>query len=69
MVAFDRVELFDGKGGIVSGQLSSISRTVAEVVTAESLQKLSPVGPYWHVAAAFCEFCEFWSFGVFFYGY
>lgn len=51
----DRVELFDGRGGIVNGQLSSVSRTAAEVVTLENLHTLSPLGPNWHVAAAFCS--------------
>ncbi|CAM6107197.1 unnamed protein product [Calypogeia fissa] len=50
----DRIELFDGRGGIVNGQLMSISRTAAEVVTLENLHQLSPVAPHWHVAAAFC---------------
>ncbi|BBN18788.1 16S rRNA (uracil1498-N3)-methyltransferase [Marchantia polymorpha subsp. ruderalis] len=49
----DRVELFDGKGGIVVGRLVNVNRHNAEVAAIEEPQIMAPAGPNWHVAAAF----------------
>lgn len=49
----DRVELFDGKGGIVEGVVARIGRSTVDIAAAGDVHYLSPAGPYWHVAAAF----------------
>ncbi|KAI5060292.1 hypothetical protein GOP47_0024712 [Adiantum capillus-veneris] len=49
----DRVELFDGKGGIVEGVVTATSRNSIHITAAGDVFHLSPVGPFWHVAAAF----------------
>lgn len=49
----DRVELLDGKGGIVEGVIARVGRSSIDVAAAGAIQYLSPVGPFWHVAAAF----------------
>ncbi|KAJ7569553.1 hypothetical protein O6H91_01G083600 [Diphasiastrum complanatum] len=49
----DRLELFDGRGGIVMGKVVRIDRNVVHVAIKESARILSPSGPSWHVAAAF----------------
>eukprot|EP00250_Pteridium_aquilinum_P018173 c23978_g1_i1 orf=101-1009(+) len=49
----DRVELFDGKGGIVEGVVARVGRTKIDVAAAGDVRYLSPAGPFWHVAAAF----------------
>ncbi|MCO5587717.1 hypothetical protein L7F22_041668 [Adiantum nelumboides] len=51
--ADDRVELFDGKGGIVEGVVTAISRNSTHIAAAGDVCHLSPMGPFWHVAAAF----------------
>ncbi|KAH7441763.1 hypothetical protein KP509_03G053400 [Ceratopteris richardii] len=51
--ADDRLELFDGKGGIVEGVLTAISRNSVQIIATHDLRYLSPLGPFWDVAAAF----------------
>ena len=50
-----RLELFDGKGGIVEAIIARVGRTTIDVETTRDTRYLSPVGPFWHVAAAFGE--------------
>ncbi|KAL2610186.1 hypothetical protein R1flu_028759 [Riccia fluitans] len=50
----DRVELFDGKGVTLEGTVVTVNRHHAEVTAMGSPRILAPVGPNWHVAAAFC---------------
>lgn len=49
----DRVELLDGKGGIVEGVVARVGRSTIDVAAAGDVRHLSPAGPFWHVAAAF----------------
>ncbi|KAH8968194.1 hypothetical protein BDL97_03G116900 [Sphagnum fallax] len=49
----DRVELFDGKGGIVEASLVQIRNTSVELAAVRTCQVLPPTSPHWHVAAAF----------------
>ncbi|KAH9569063.1 hypothetical protein CY35_03G112400 [Sphagnum magellanicum] len=49
----DRVELFDGKGGIVEASLVQIRNTSVELAAVRTCQILPPTSPHWHVAAAF----------------
>eukprot|EP00249_Psilotum_nudum_P001003 c13249_g1_i1 orf=272-931(+) len=46
-------ELFDGKGGIVEGLVTRLSRTSVDITSVEDAHHLAPIGPHWHVAAAF----------------
>lgn len=48
----DRVELFDGKGGIVEGLVVRLGRSSIDIAAAEAIRSISPIGPHWHVAAA-----------------
>lgn len=50
---FSRVELFDGKGGIVEASLVQIRNTSVELAAVRTCQILPPTSPHWHVAAAF----------------
>ncbi len=50
---FSRVELFDGKGGIVEASLVQIRNTSVELAAVTTCQILPPTSPHWHVAAAF----------------
>lgn len=49
----DRIELFDGSGGLVEGTLLRVTKNCAEVTAVTSRQTLPRTGPNWHVAAAF----------------
>ncbi|KAG0591073.1 hypothetical protein KC19_1G147200 [Ceratodon purpureus] len=49
----DRIELFDGSGGIVEGTLLRVTKNCAEVSALTGRQTLPQTGPNWHVAAAF----------------
>ncbi|CDP20396.1 unnamed protein product [Coffea canephora] len=49
----DRIELFDGKGGLVEGHIQNIDRTGVDFVAAEKAKLVSPLAPQWHVFAAF----------------
>ncbi|XP_057853030.2 uncharacterized protein LOC131063259 [Cryptomeria japonica] len=49
----DRVELFNGWGEIVEGQILKVDRSGVDIVAAEDPVMLTPSGPQWHVVAAF----------------
>lgn len=49
----DRVELLDGKGGVVEGVVARVGRSTIDVAAVEDIRFLSRAGPFWHVAAAF----------------
>ncbi|XP_052623465.1 uncharacterized protein LOC111892996 isoform X2 [Lactuca sativa] len=49
----DRIELFNGKGGLVKGCIESIDRTGADVVALENPKLVSTNTTQWHVFAAF----------------
>ncbi|KAF7143695.1 hypothetical protein RHSIM_Rhsim05G0092700 [Rhododendron simsii] len=49
----DRVELFNGKGGIIEGCIQSIDRTGLEVEVLEDPRIVLPQNTQWHVFAAF----------------
>ncbi|EXB62116.1 Ribosomal RNA small subunit methyltransferase E [Morus notabilis] len=49
----DRVELFNGKGGLVEGCIGRLDRTGIDFVALEDLQFLLPQSTQWHVFAAF----------------
>lgn len=50
---FVRIELFNGKGGLVKGCIESIDRTGADVVALENPKLVSTNTTQWHVFAAF----------------
>lgn len=49
----DRIELFNGKGGLVEGCIERIDRTGADIVALENPQLISANTTQWHVFAAF----------------
>ncbi|KAM0046208.1 putative 16S rRNA (uracil(1498)-N(3))-methyltransferase [Helianthus debilis subsp. tardiflorus] len=49
----DRVELFNGKGGLVKGSIEMIDRTGADIVALENPKLVSTNTTQWHVYAAF----------------
>ncbi|CAI9106301.1 OLC1v1005428C1 [Oldenlandia corymbosa var. corymbosa] len=49
----DRVELFNGKGGLVEGFIQNIDRTGADFVALENAKLVPPMATQWHVFAAF----------------
>ncbi|KAL8134586.1 hypothetical protein AgCh_009563 [Apium graveolens] len=49
----DRIELFDGKGGIVRGFIKSVDRGGLDFVALEDPKVVSPPSGEWHVFAAF----------------
>ncbi|KAL3538777.1 hypothetical protein ACH5RR_002143 [Cinchona calisaya] len=49
----DRVELFNGKGGLVEGCIQNIDRTGVDFVAIEEAKLISPFATQWHVFAAF----------------
>ncbi|KAJ8572437.1 hypothetical protein K7X08_008948 [Anisodus acutangulus] len=49
----DRVELFDGKGGLVEGCIQNIDQTGLDIVALENPKSASPHNTQWHVYAAF----------------
>ncbi|XP_018680477.2 uncharacterized protein LOC103980200 isoform X2 [Musa acuminata AAA Group] len=49
----DRVELFDGKGGLVEGCIQSVSRTGLDIIALQEPQVVDPQGVQWHIYAAF----------------
>ncbi|KAF3434495.1 hypothetical protein FNV43_RR21580 [Rhamnella rubrinervis] len=49
----DRVELFNGKGGLVEGCIQRIDRTGVDFVALEDPKFLLPQNTQWHVFAAF----------------
>ena len=51
--SFSRIELFDGKGGLVEGHIQNIDRTGVDFVAAEKAKLVSALAPQWHVFAAF----------------
>ncbi|GJY58334.1 ribosomal RNA small subunit methyltransferase E isoform X1 [Tanacetum coccineum] len=51
--AHDRIELFNGKGGLVEGCIERIDRTGADVVALEDPKLVSNNTTQWHVFAAF----------------
>lgn len=55
-VQFARVELFDGKGGLVEGCIQSVDQTGLDIVALENPKSISPHSTQWHVYAAFGEF-------------
>lgn len=48
----DCVELFDSRGGVVEARVLSVQRNFCELQSLHPLQRLSPSGPQWQVAAA-----------------
>lgn len=66
---FARVELFNGKGGLVEGRLESVDRSGVDFEALEDPKLVSPPTTQWHIFAAFSEFLEnclalfFCSFG------
>lgn len=53
---FARVELFNGKGGLVEGRLESVDRSGVDFEALEDPKLVSPPTTQWHVFAAFSEF-------------
>ena len=51
-----RVELFNGKGGLVEGCIERIDRTGIDFVALENPKFLLPQSTQWHVFAAFGTF-------------
>ncbi|XP_075674453.1 uncharacterized protein LOC142643638 isoform X1 [Castanea sativa] len=49
----DRIELFNGKGGMVEGCIQRIDRTGLDFVALEDPKLVLPQSTYWHVFAAF----------------
>lgn len=49
----DRVELFNGKGGLIEGCIQSIDRTGLDVEALEDPRIVLPQTTQWHVFAAF----------------
>ncbi|XP_020083464.1 uncharacterized protein LOC109706860 isoform X1 [Ananas comosus] len=49
----DRVELFNGTGGLVEGSIQRIDKTGSEIVALEDTKTITPQGVQWHVFAAF----------------
>ncbi|KAL3382671.1 hypothetical protein AABB24_002267 [Solanum stoloniferum] len=49
----DRVELFDGKGGLVEGCIQNIDQNGLDIVALENPNAVSPHNTQWHVFAAF----------------
>ncbi|XP_059653057.1 uncharacterized protein LOC132300115 isoform X2 [Cornus florida] len=49
----DRVELFNGKGGLIEGCIQSVDRSGADIVALEDLKLVPPQTTQWHVFAAF----------------
>ncbi|CAH1445004.1 unnamed protein product [Lactuca virosa] len=49
----DRIELFNGKGGLVKGCIERVDRTGADVVALENPKLVSTNTTQWHVFAAF----------------
>lgn len=48
-----RVELFNGKGGLVEGCIQIIDRTGVDIMAMESAKLLPTQTTQWHVYAAF----------------
>jgi 16S rRNA (uracil1498-N3)-methyltransferase len=51
-----RVELFNGKGGLIEGCIERIDRTGLDFVALEDPKLVPPLSTKWHVYAAFGEF-------------
>ncbi|XP_055815985.1 uncharacterized protein LOC129885652 isoform X1 [Solanum dulcamara] len=49
----DRVELFDGKGGLVEGCIQNIDQNGLDIVALANPKSVSPHNTQWHVYAAF----------------
>lgn len=49
----DRVELFNGKGGLVEGRLESVDRSGVDFEALEDPKLVSPPTTQWHIFAAF----------------
>ncbi|XP_034681821.1 ribosomal RNA small subunit methyltransferase E isoform X1 [Vitis riparia] len=49
----DRVELFNGKGGLVEGSINGIDRTGLDFIALEDPKLVLPQSSRWHVFAAF----------------
>ncbi|KAJ7946182.1 ribosomal RNA small subunit methyltransferase E [Quillaja saponaria] len=49
----DRVELFNGKGGLIEGCIQSIDRTGLDFVALNDLKLIPPQSTQWHVFAGF----------------
>eukprot|EP00897_Mesotaenium_endlicherianum_P006921 jgi/Mesen1/6257/ME000323S05391 len=48
----DRIELFDGRGGLLLGQIESLDSSACQVLAVEAARHVAPSGPLWTVAAA-----------------
>lgn len=57
-----RVELFNGKGGLVEGCIQGVDRSGVDFVALEDPKFLLPQNTQWHVFAAFGEFFVFSAF-------
>ncbi|KAK3149464.1 hypothetical protein QOZ80_3AG0217720 [Eleusine coracana subsp. coracana] len=49
----DRVELFDGAGGLVEGSIKKVDKSGSDVELLEDARHIAPQGIQWHVFAAF----------------
>ncbi|KAM3294317.1 hypothetical protein ACQJBY_037300 [Aegilops geniculata] len=49
----DRVELFDGAGGLVEGSIQKVDKNGSDVELLENARLIAPQGIQWHVFAAF----------------
>ncbi|KAK4563433.1 hypothetical protein RGQ29_005810 [Quercus rubra] len=49
----DRIELFNGKGGLIEGCIQRIDRTGLDFVALDDPKLVLPQNTYWHVFAAF----------------
>lgn len=54
-----RVELFNGKGGLIQGLIQSVDRSGLDFVALEDPKSVLPQSTQWHVFAAFGEFFRF----------
>jgi len=53
-----RVELFNGKGGLIEGSIERIDRTGLDFVALEDPKLVPPLSTKWHVYAAFGELVD-----------
>ncbi|XP_072973109.1 uncharacterized protein [Typha angustifolia] len=49
----DRVELFNGAGGLVEGSIQRVDKTGLDIIALDDPKVISPLGMQWHVFAAF----------------
>lgn len=55
---FARVELFNGKGGLVEGRIEKIDSAGVDFEALETPELVPPQSTQWHIFAAFSEFLK-----------